>query len=681
MSETESVLYRFGVYEADPASGELRRAGRLVRLQPQPFTVLLALLKAGGAVVSREELQRLLWGDETFVDFDQGLNTCIRQIRLALGDSAESPRYVQTLQRRGYRFLVPVEAVPRTPQQVATAPREPVRDSGAADRAPAHSVEPVPPDASPPSSSTVHRAFRWPLAVAVVLLAIAGGALISTRLSGGDEAEAEAEGIRSLAVLPLADLSPDGSQDYMADGLTEALIADLSRIKALRVISRTSAMHYKNTRKRVSEIARELNVQAVIEGSVAVSGSRIRLTTQLIDARTEAPLWSATYDRELQDILTLQQELARSVATEIRVRMTAPERERLANAGPVNPDAYREYLRGRAQWNRRTPDSLRAALRHFQRAVELDPSYAAAYSGQAQTYMLLGDDEFSVMEPEEALQETRSAATRALGLDPGDAGAWAALATVEYAFAWNWTDAGRYFERALVLAPGDATVHHWYAWYLISLGRLDEAVSTMAVARDLNPLSPIILTDAGYPHLFAGRPADAIRQYEAALVQDPNFVQAHLGIGRAHEVAGDYAAARRRFERAVVLSDRSTPPLTFLGRTLALQGDRRGALAVIEELRQRSRSEYVPPLAYAWIYTAMGEQEAALDWLERAVDKRSATTPLLLIMPELQSLAGYPRFEALVARLQTERILGTPLAADSGAAAAGDPRSGVESHR
>ncbi|HEX7088120.1 MAG TPA: tetratricopeptide repeat protein, partial [Vicinamibacterales bacterium] len=381
-----------------------------------------------------------------------------------------------------------------------------------------------------------------------------------------------------------------------------------------------------------------------------------RLTTQLIDARTEAPLWSATYDRELKDVLTLQQELARAVATEIRVRMTAPERERLAGAGPVNPDAYREYLRGRAQWNRRTLDSLRLARAHFTRAIDLDPSYAAAHTALAQTYMLLGDDEFPGMEPVEALRATRSAANSALELDPDDAGAWAALAHVEYNIGWNWGEAGRYFERALVLAPGDANVHHWYAWYLMSLGRLDEALSTMAVARDLNPLSPIIVTDEGYPHLFAGRPDAAIRRFEAALEQDPNFVQAHIAIGRAHEVAGAYADARRRFERAVVLSERAVPSVTFLARSLAKLGDLKGARAIVEELRQRSRTEYVTPLAYAWIYTAMGEHDAALDWLERTAAARSTTMAFLLVVPELQTLAGHPRFEALVARLQTDRL-------------------------
>ncbi len=662
MSETESFLYRFGVYELDPASGELRRAGRLIRLQPQPFTVLLALVKAGGAVVSREDLQRQLWGDETFVDFDQGLNTCIRQIRLALGDSAESPRYVQTLQRRGYRFLVPVDAVSQTPPPVATTSREPVPSDGAGaapapDVAQAASDEPVSQDETRPSSPTAPRAFRrrWALVIAVAL-AIAGIVLVSTRLPGGDEPPAD--GIRSLAVLPLADLSPDAGQDYMADGLTEALIADLARIKALRVISRTSAMYYKNTRKRVSEIARELNVQAVIEGSVAVSGSRIRLTTQLIDARTDTPIWSATYDRELQDVLTLQQELARTVASEIRVRITPPEQERLAGAGPVNPDAYREYLQGRAQWNRRTPDSLRLALGYFTRAIDLDPSYAAAHTALAQTYMLLGDDEFPGIEPAEALRATRREANRALELDPDDAGAWAALATVEYAIGWNWMEAGRHFERALVLAPGDANVQHWYAWYLMSLGRLDEALSTIAVARDLNPLSPIILTDEGYPHLFAGRPDAAIRCFETALEHDPNFIQAHVAIGRAHDVAGAHAEARRAFERAIVLSDRGIPPLTFLARSLAHLGDTDGARGILGEIRDRGRTEYVPPLAYALIHTAMGERERALDWLERAVDARSATTPFLLIVPEFQGLAGHPRFEALVARLQTDRILG-----------------------
>lgn len=666
MSDSEPSLYRFGVYELDPGTGELRREGRLVRLQPQPFTVLLRLLKAGGAVVSREELQQELWGGETFVDFEQGLNTCVRQIRLALGDSADSPRFVQTLQRRGYRFLAPVEAVRPPAVDVVMVPAPAAATAGSAApplrEAPDETTDPAPP---PPARTAAHRpapAFRlrsraMATAAVLLLLLLGAGGLVLSRSSLGSPDPAAPEGIRSLAVLPLADLSPGGDQEYLADGLTEALIADLARIKALRVISRTSAMHYKNTSKRISEIARELNVEAVVEGSVVVSGSRIRVTTQLVDARDDAPLWSATYDRELEDVLTLQHDLARTVASEIRVRVTPPEEERLAARRTVNPDAYRQYLLGRYLWNRRTTDSLRAALEHFERAVALDPGYAAAHTAIAQTYMLLGDDEFPGIEPVDALAATRRAARRALALDPDDAGAWAALATVEYNTAWNWSDAQRYFERALLLAPGDANVHHWYGWFLISQGRMDEAQSAMAVAQDLNPLSPIILTDAAYPHLFAGRADEAIRRFRSALAQDQHFVQAHVGIGRAHDLKGDLDAARQAFERAVVLSERAAVPLTCLARVRALAGDEGGARALLKELTDRSRREYIPPLVHAWVHIALGERDAALGWLERAVAARSATAPFFLVIPELQGLAGDPRFEAIVARLQTERLL------------------------
>ncbi|HEY0873525.1 MAG TPA: winged helix-turn-helix domain-containing protein [Vicinamibacterales bacterium] len=645
-------VFRFGPYDLDPDNGELKRDGRLVRLQPQPFKVLLHLLRSPGEVVSREELQRELWGGDTFVDFEQGLNTCVRQIRAALRDSADAPRYVQTLQRRGYRFVAPVQIVARelTPAPPVTAPGAPDSETVTAVSDP-H----IPEGPATRRPGTGGRRAKAILSIAAAIVLVSAAALLAGVLFDRIPF-ASPPGIRSIAVLPLANLSADADLEFMADGLTEALIADLARIKALRVISRTSAMQYKNTRKRVSEIAQELRVDAVIEGSVAVSGTRIRLTAQLVDAKDDRPIWSASYERDLQDALVLQRELARKVASEIRVRITPSEEKRLAEAGALNPDAYRAYLRGRYLWNRRTTASLLSALKDFERAIELDPDFAAAHSAIAETYALLGDDEFPAIPPQDALARTTEAARRALALDDGQATAWAALGVVEYMIAWDWPAAEAHFERALLVAPGDATAHQWYAWFLITQARFDEAASAMAVAQDLNPLSPIILTDRGYPAYFAGRYDEAIQRFQAALAQDANFVQAHVGLGRAYAQKGAFDESIRAFERATLLTDRAPAPLTYLARSLAFAGREAEAREILAELQRRAASEYVPPVVYAWIHTALGEEEKALDWLEIALDARSPTAPLFLVVPELQPLHGHPRFEALVESLQTEQL-------------------------
>src|ERR1700722_11598272 len=395
---------RFSVFEIDLNAGELRKHGLKIRLQEQPFQVLATLIEHTGEVVTREALQKKLWSADTFVDFDHGLNKAINKIREALSDSAESPRFVETVARRGYRFLAEVKLADAAPvssaeqaTELQTAAEVPARPALAGK--PANPKRPLSP-------------FVWKTTVVVLLLLTIS--LADWRLhSRGRPSYA----IRSLAVLPLESLSGDASQDYFADGMTDELISDLGQISALRVISRTSVMVYKHVRKPLPQIARELNVDAVVEGTVLRSGDQVRITAQLIEASSDKHLWSQSYQGELRDTLALQNQVARAIADQIRINLNSQEQAALKNVRVVNPEAYESYLKGRYFWNKRTADGLKVALAYFNQAIDEDPKYAQAYSGLADTYALLGDWEYAVMTPREALPKAKAAATKALELD------------------------------------------------------------------------------------------------------------------------------------------------------------------------------------------------------------------------------------------------------------------------
>jgi TolB-like protein/DNA-binding winged helix-turn-helix (wHTH) protein len=369
---------RFGVFELDLRAGELRKRGLQVRLQAQPFCVLAMLLEHAGEVVTREDLQKKLWPADTFVDFDHGLNKAINKIREALGDSAESPRFVETLTRRGYRFLA----------EVKVADADPVRSPGIAAQ-PHPKTGPRDPSDLPGKLATPRHLLpplAWKISVAALLLLMASFA--AWKLHSRNRPSPV---IRSLAVLPLENLSSDASQDYFADGMTDELISDLGQISALRVISRTSVMAYKHARKPLPQIARELNVDAVVEGTVLRSGDRVRITAQLIDASADKHLWSQSYEGELRDTLALQSMVARAIADQIQITVNPQEQAALKNVKVVNPEAYESYLKGRYFWNKRTAGGLKVALAYFNQAIDEDPNYAQAYSGLADTYALLGD--------------------------------------------------------------------------------------------------------------------------------------------------------------------------------------------------------------------------------------------------------------------------------------------------
>src|SRR5271163_1534350 len=514
----QTLVVRFGTYEVCFQSGEVRRAGVRIRIQQQPLKLLEVLLEHPGEAVSREELRSRVWPNESFGDFDQAVNIAIAKLRSALGDSAENPRYIETLPKRGYRFIADVsfvdaDGLQRRPESTGPEPGHQLRGNGLAAPVVTEPVHPVQ-DAglAAPREPRLRPTRHVFIALAIVMsLAILTILLVRSR--------SRAPAIRSLAVLPLDNLSGDAAQNYFADGMTDELITDLAQISALRVISRTSVMVYKGARKPLPQIARELNVDAVVEGTVLRSGDRVRITAQLIEASTDKHLWSQSYEGDLRDTLTLQKKVARAIADQIRINLTPREQAALKSVKVVNPEAYQSYLKGRYFWNKRTADGLKVAFAYFREAIEEDPKYAEAHSGLADTYALLGDWQYEVMTPKVAFPKAKAAAIKALELDSTLGEAHNSLAFVLDGFDWNFDAAGEEFQRAIELNPGYATAHHWYAWHLSLLGRYDEAIVEMRKAENL-----------ALAHSYD----ESIAQSRKTIEMDPNFALAHIQLGQTY---------------------------------------------------------------------------------------------------------------------------------------------------
>jgi TolB-like protein len=470
-------LLRFDIFELDLRAGELRKRGVKLRLQGQPLQVLATLLKRAGDLVTREELRAEIWPADTFVAFDHSLHNAIARIRETLGDSAETPRYIETLPRRGYRFIERVDEVKSEP-------------------------------------------------------------LVPRRRPGP---EFDPRGIRAIAVLPLEDHSGDPGHNYFADGMTEALITSLAKIKALRVISHTSAMQYKGARKSLPQIARELNVDAVIEGSVLRSGDRVRIAAQLIHAISDQHLWAESYERDVRDILSVQSEIARQVANEIRIVLTPEEQARLGSARQVNPEAHEWYLKARYHWNKRTEESVKKALSYFHRAIDNDPTYAQGYAGLDDSYNILGY--YNSLPPMEAYPKGKAAALKALELDSCLAEPHAALGVVNRDFEWDWSAAEEEFQRAIELNPGLPEAYHWRSTLLSMLGRHAEALHEKKRALAMDPLSVVIRTDLARMFYFSRDYDQSLEQYRAALDMDPNFGNAHLWLAHVYEQKGLFQEA------------------------------------------------------------------------------------------------------------------------------------------
>ena len=666
-----TFVVRFGTYEVSFRSGEVRKAGVRIRVQQQPLKLLEVLLERPGEVVTREELRSRLWPDESFGDFDQAVNIAIAKLRSALGDSAENPRYIETLPKRGYRFIADVSFVDaggriRRPETASTDP--PVTEPGHQFQDNGLTVPPVTelgnqfrgngsgvpsvtepelqlegPGLAVPAKRRLRPTGRVILALAVLLsLAILSVLLVRSR---GRRPTA----IRSLAVLPLENLSGDAAQNYFSAGMTDELITDLAQISALRVISRTSVMVYKGAHKSLPQIARELNVDAVVEGTVLRAGDQVRITAQLIDASTDKHIWSQSYEGELRDTLALQDRVARAIAGQIQINLTPREQAALKSATVVNPQAYESYLKGRYFWSKRTAGGLKVALAYFNQAIEEDPNYAQAYSGLADTYALLGDWQYAAMTPKEAYPKAKAAALKAVKLDNALGEAHKSLAFVLDGFDWDLDAAGKEFRRAIELNPGYATAHHWYAWHLALLGQYDKAIAEMKKAESVDPLSLIINADLAELLVLAHSYDEAIEQSRKTIEMDPNFAMAHNQLAQAYLQKHMYDQAIAELQEAVQLSGGSPTCIANLARAYGLSGNRSEAMKLLNDLKSSSTARNSHASEVAAIYASLGDKDEAMNWLEKGYAERF--NPGVLIRPAFDPLRSDPRFQHLVQRV------------------------------
>ena len=598
---------RFGVFEADPRNGVLTRSGRRVRLQEQPFQLLSALLERPGEIVTREELQGRLW-PRTVIDYDHGLNKAVSKIREALGDFAENPRFVETIARRGYRFLADVAVIDENPAEAIVADPEP--------SAPAVEKN------SPIAASMLRRPAIW---TALVLLSIA--ACLTWFLPWQPRTKA----VHSLAVLPLVNMSGDASQEFFADGMTDELITQLGRISTLRVISRTSAMTYKSVHKPLAEIARELDVDAVVEGSVLRAGERVRITAQLIQTSDDKNIWGDSYEGEVRDTLLLQAKVARAVTDHVRATLkqgqqSAPERTRV-----VDPLAYENYLKGRYFLNKRTSDGLRTAIRYFRQAIDTDRSYAEAYSGLADAYALAGDWEYDVLSTREAFPKATAAASKALELDDTLSEAHTSLAFALDLYGWDWDVAQSEYEAAIRLNPGYATAHHWYAWHLMLMGKRTEAIAELRQAESLDPLSLIVSADIADALCINHDYDAAIEQSRRTIELEPRFAVGHYELGQALVQTHRFDEAIAEFRKAIEISGHGSVFDSGLAYAYAVSGHRAEALKIADDMKA-DRETYPSAEAHiALIHAGLGDREAALSWLNKAYEARF--NPSILLRP------------------------------------------------
>jgi TolB-like protein/DNA-binding winged helix-turn-helix (wHTH) protein/Tfp pilus assembly protein PilF len=628
-------IARFGVFELDLNTAELRKHGHKIRIHGQPIQILTLLTARAGELVTREELHQKLWPSDTYVDFEQGLNAAVKRLRQALNDSADNPRFVETLPRRGYRFIAPIETIGGSQKPTdagIVSVQEPVGENALSD-IPKTIIE----------RGHLRSRLSWTGVALVSVLALAFLAIWIFRPA------TPARGIQSLAVLPLENLSHDASQEYFSDGMTDELITELGQINGLRVISRTSMMSYKDTRKSVRQIAKELNVDAVVEGTVLRSGGQVRITAQLIEAVTDKQVWSRSYEGELRDTLTLQNGVARAIATQIQTKLNPQEDAGLRSARAVDPEAYEAYLKGRYFWNKRTGDGLTKAIRYFKTAIDKDPNYAQAFAGLADSYALAGDWQYGLLAPREAYPKAKAAATKALELDGTLGEAHISLALCLDGFDWDWDTAGREFIRGIELSPGYATGHHWYGWYLAHLGRNDEAISEMKKAESLDPLSLIIGADLAEELLIARRYDEAIRQARKTLNLDPLFALAHRILGQIFVQQHRYNEGIAELQKAIELSPGGSASLSNLAYAYAVSGRRDEALKMLNDLKNRSSDAFSNAPELAMVYVGLDDKDQAMSSLEKAYSERF--NPGVLIRPCFDALRPDPRFQDLLHRV------------------------------
>jgi TolB-like protein/DNA-binding winged helix-turn-helix (wHTH) protein/Tfp pilus assembly protein PilF len=641
-----ATLLEFDEFSLDCDRYELLRSGRPVKLEKIPMELLILLVTKDGRLVTRQEIIEHVWGKEVFVDTEHGINTAIRKIRNVLRDDPGQPRFVQTVSRKGYRFVAPINVIP---QEGGNG------NHGATDLLPPNTTQTQTDLLVPISLPQSHHRVRGLLRKAALVLvgaigvvAVLGGLNLRgvrqrlfahTPRQGGPQ-------IRSLAVLPIENLSGDLSQDFLADGMTEELITELGKSSALRVISRTSVMQYRGTKKPVQEIARELNVDAVLEGTVLRSGNHLRITANLVQSSPETHLWAETYDSENGDILSVQQRVADSVAREIRVALSPRDTTTLGDGRSVNPEAQDQYFRGLYALRSAGGGSTQTAVDYLQRAIKKDPNFARAYGVLAMAYAIWypGDPG-----PRENMPRAREAALKAVALDNSLAAGHMALAYIDLNYDWNFAEAERESKRALELDPNLAIVRNYYARELVISGRTDEALAQVRRSLELQPYAG--LDYPAWVFYLAHRYNDALELAQKMVAIDPNFSWGRWALAANYEQLGKEKEAAEEYLQFEILSGSFPQRIKRLRAGLARSGAKGFWQASLEDYLRTAKSSYVPPVLVAGVYMRLGDEARALQWLEKGYQERDDLMIDLNVDPVFDGIRTDSRFQDLVRRV------------------------------
>jgi TolB-like protein/Flp pilus assembly protein TadD len=584
---------RFDLFELDLHAGELRKRGAKLRLSGQPLQLLAILLQSAGQLVTREDIKRQIWPTDTFVDFDHGLNNAISRIREILGDLPQSPRFVETLPRRGYRFVGQVEEI--APEESAAQQRKVAAAALGRDQ-----------DSLPPRAA-------------------------------------------SVAVLPFVNLSNDPENEFFTDGITEDVIAHLAKIKTLKVISRTSVMPFKKSNCSLREIGEKLGAATLLEGSVRRTSNRVRIVAQLVDAATDEHIWTETYDRDLTDIFAIQTDVALNIASALHAELSKDERTRLDRQPTFNLEAYDLYLRGRSWFYLYTEEGYRRSLIASNAAVAKDPNFALAWASIAETHAEFCIEGLLDGSPEETILLAKTAAARALEIDDELGDAYSISGLIRFAFDFDWQGAERDFRTAIELCPGGAEIHEYYGWLCSSLERYDDALREIRRARELDPL--IIQSDVTTTLLRAGQIEEAVEEARKTVRNTPGAARCHSVLGWALIFNGDNVAGIASLEQAAVLAPDNSLFQSQLGQAYAVTGNVERARAILEQLRDRATREYVSPYHFAYVLTGLQEADAAIDWLEQAYESRSGYIFGIKGSFLFQSLRHHPRFVSLLQKM------------------------------
>lgn len=653
MEQKTVPLYAFGPYRIRISERQLLRHGVPVALPPKVFDVLCALVENHGHVVSKDELMTRVWID-TFVE-DANLTVNISALRKALGKDPNGSQYVETIPKYGYRFAAQVVELADDDDQrsgeIQSARPVPPEELPLLRQRDAKDVKPGTAHATQRLASEAHTSpypIRFVLGAGLALALVIVGCFALWRLSGNGRMGAAPSPIDSIAVLPFDNAVREADGEYLSDGITENLIDRFSNLSGLKVASRSSSFRYKGEVQDTAKIGKELGVSAVLTGSVKQLGDQLVIAVRLDDARTDQHIWGKQYLRKLGDILTVQDEIAQDVTTNLRLQLNGADEQKLAKNYTQSSEAYRLYLKGNYVWNKHTQEDLQKAIHYYEQALEIDPSFALAYTGLAGSYGLLGN---GFLPPKDNFPIAREHALKALAIDDDLAEAHGAMGAIRLLYDWDWAGQEAEFKRAQALAPNYGAAHQLYAAYLETAGRFDEARLEASRAQQIDPLSAMFGTELGIISYFDGRYDEAISQCEETLRLEPGYADAYQYLGQSYEQKKMYGEAIQTFETGMRQTDREPALLASLGHTYAVAGDHRKALAIVGELREVSKNRYINPYLYAVVYAGLGDREHTLASLEEAFQQRASSMIWLRVEPQFKALKDDRRFQDLLTRV------------------------------